>query len=144
MVIPNIESARLTREITVKDDTTGIITYAHKTFMTKDGIEFDILTDWMTMDKTKISVIDLDTGRIIIDHHEQAITFNGDSIFKDVPKEHRMHGQYLNYFKNFKFDPENEDKTRRLHKIIFLEKEDNLEKKTQNDSKTLKDYSMEH
>lgn len=122
MVI-DLNNVKLTREILDIDKESNLIRYAHKTFETDSGIEIDILADWMTMDKTKISVIDLDTGRIIIDHHEQIIYFNGECIYKNIPKMHRMFYQYENYLKNFKFDKDNESKTRRLHKIIFLNNE---------------------
>ena len=119
-MVVDLNNVKLTREILDVDKESGLIRYAHKTFENDKGIEVDILADWMTMDKTKISVIDLDTGRIMIDHHEQIIYFNGECIYKNVPKMHRMFYQYENYLKNFKFDPDNESKTRRLHKIIFL------------------------
>jgi predicted dehydrogenase len=118
-MVVDLHNVKKTREIIDKDNVSGLIRYAHKTFVNDKGVEIDILADWMTMDKTKISVIDLDSGRIIIDHHEQIIYFNGECIYKNIPKLHRMFYQYENYFRNFKFDMDNESKTRRLHKIIF-------------------------
>lgn len=113
-------NVKKTREIVDVDPVSNLIRYAHKTFETTDGIEFDLLADWMTMDKVKISVIDLDTGKIMIDHQQQTIYFNGECIYKDIPAIHRMYYQYETYFKNFSFDKGNKNKTYRLHNIVFM------------------------
>lgn len=115
----NLDNVKKTRELIDIDANSNLIRYAHKTFVTKDGVEFDILVDWMTTNKTKISVIDFESGRMIIDHHEEVIYHNGVCVYNNAPKIHRMYKQYENYFKNFEFDKENRSKTIRLHKIIF-------------------------
>ena len=118
--VVDLNNVRKTREIAYYDNTSGCMIYGHKTFVNDAGVEFDIMADYMTMDKTKISVIDLDTGRILIDHQKQTIYFNGECIYKNIPKIHRMHFQYINYLKNFAFDKDDEERTKRLHKILYM------------------------
>lgn len=74
----------------------------------------------MTSGTEKISVIETEKGRILIDHHQQVIYFNGQCIYENIPKIHRMHDQYENYFKHFQFDPNNEKLTRDIQKAVFL------------------------
>lgn len=119
-LVVDLKDVKKTREIVDIDPQTNIIRYSHKTFVTGEGVEFDIMSDWMTSDRTKISVIDTTKGRLIIDHHEQIIYFNGKVVYKKIPKIHRMHIQYKNFFKNFAWETNSETKTKLLHTILFM------------------------
>lgn len=119
-LLVDIENLKKTREITDTDPVSGLVRYAHKTFENKDGVELDLLVDWMTSGVEKISVIETEKGRILIDHQKQTIYFDGRCIYVNKPKIHRMHDQYENYFKHFQFDPNNEILTRQIQRAIFL------------------------
>jgi hypothetical protein len=96
------------------------VRYAHKTFENKDGVELDLMVDWMTSGVEKISVIETEKGRILIDHQKQTIYFDGRCIYENKPKIHRMHDQYENYWKSFRFDQKNEILTRQIQNAVFL------------------------
>lgn len=108
-----------TREIIDKDinDKTR---YAHKTFKNSKGKEIDLLIDWMTKNKTKYTVIQTERSRIVIDHHDQIITADGNIVYKHTLPYHRMHNQYRNAFIRYKRDVMNERKTRDIMRVLEL------------------------
>ncbi len=120
----DLKEIEKTRDISIFDSN-GINIYAHKTFVNSKGQEIDILVDWMTTGKEKISTIDTSKGRIIVDHHEQIIYFNGECVYKNIPDIHRMHIQYLNFFNRYgqslnKIYKSNMEKTKVLNDVIFM------------------------
>ncbi len=119
-LLVDIENLKKTREIQDTDPVSGLVRYAHKTFENKDGVELDLLVDWMTSGVEKISVIETEKGRILIDHQKQTIYFDGRCIYENKPKIHRMHDQYENYWKSFRFDQKNEILTRQIQNAVFL------------------------
>ncbi len=99
-------------------DKNNKLIYAHKTFRNVNGVEFDMLIDWMTKDKTKYSIIQTSNGHIVINHQKQIIYLNDSVIYKNIPDKHRMIYQYYNAFKHFDWDIFNRQKSITIMNIL--------------------------
>ena len=99
------------------DITTGQEKYARRIYRLGDTVA-DIIVDWRTESRAKVSEITCERGLVTINHSRQTIAINGEIVFQR-PLEDRLTGHYENAFAQFTLNKEQLQNTLLLHKILF-------------------------
>ncbi len=112
-----IDNAELVSSESIKDEKSGFPVFVKKVYVC-DGIELEIIVDWRNNTKEKTSVITFDDGEIFVSHTNQTVERNGEIIFSSVVED-RLDSHYFNMFSDKSFKENNEEITKKIHKILF-------------------------
>ena len=93
--------------------------YAKKRFRFGET-EGEILVDWRSADRRKVSTIECARGRIEIDHTAQTVRLNGETVFSS-PAADRLSSHYERALDSFTFDERSRAHALLLHEILFTE-----------------------
>ncbi len=114
-----IDNATLKSLELINDDKSGLPVFVKKVYLC-DGIEIEIVVDWRYDTREKTSVITFDDGEITVSHTNQTVVCDGKEIFNS-PAEDRLESHYLNMLGDKFFKEDNEEITKRIHKVLFKE-----------------------
>ena len=113
----DLSDARLLAAEGERDPASGQMKYARRIFAFGE-VTADVEVDWRTESREKVSRIECGHGIAEIDHLRQTVRFNGEVVYAN-PVADRLASHYENAFSQFRFGKEEQERTLRLHTILF-------------------------
>lgn len=101
----------------VTDEATGQVKFARRIYRFGQTTA-DIIIDWQTASREKISEIVCEGGVIFVNHTEQTVLWNGALVYQN-PTDDRLSAHYTNAFAEYELDKDEQQRTLLLHKILF-------------------------